>query len=72
MPARDVWRLIAGVASDISGGATNGVPAGVPFSNQGGYANPDMDALIDKAAVTIDRNEFRVIFPQNPPTSHPP
>lgn len=34
--------------------ARSGVPAGVPFSNQGGYTNPAMDALIDKAAVTID------------------
>jgi peptide/nickel transport system substrate-binding protein len=32
----------------------SGIPAGVPFSNQGGYANPAVDALIDKAAVTLD------------------
>lgn len=32
----------------------SGTPDGVPFSNQGGYANPDLDALIDKAAETID------------------
>ena len=32
----------------------SGTPAGVPFSNQGGYANPALDALIDKANETID------------------
>jgi peptide/nickel transport system substrate-binding protein len=32
----------------------SGTPAGVPFSNQGGYANPQLDALIDKANETID------------------
>ena len=30
------------------------MPDGVPFSNQGGYANPSLDALIDEAAVTLD------------------
>ncbi len=32
----------------------SGTPDGVPFSNQGGYANADLDALIDKAAGTLD------------------
>lgn len=32
----------------------SGLPAGVPFSNQGGYANPELDALIDEALVTLD------------------
>lgn len=32
----------------------SGIPAGVPFANQGGYANPELDALIEKAATTID------------------
>ncbi|MGE3365214.1 MAG: ABC transporter substrate-binding protein, partial [Rhizobiaceae bacterium] len=32
----------------------SGTPDGVPFSNQGGYANADLDALIDKAAATLD------------------
>ena len=32
----------------------SGLPAGVPFSNQGGYANAELDALIAKAAATID------------------
>ena len=30
------------------------MPDGVPFSNQGGYANAALDALIAKAAETID------------------
>lgn len=32
----------------------SGAPAGAPFSNQGGYANAALDALIDKANQTID------------------
>lgn len=32
----------------------SGIPAGVPFSNQGGYANPELDAIIAKAAETLD------------------
>jgi peptide/nickel transport system substrate-binding protein len=32
----------------------SGLPAGVPFSNQGGYANPEIDAVIDEALVTLD------------------
>lgn len=32
----------------------SGLPAGVPFSNQGGYANPELDALIDEALITLD------------------
>jgi peptide/nickel transport system substrate-binding protein len=32
----------------------SGTPDGVPFSNQGGYVNPALDALIDKANVTVD------------------
>jgi peptide/nickel transport system substrate-binding protein len=32
----------------------SGIPAGVSFSNQGGYVNAELDALIDKAAVTLD------------------
>ena len=32
----------------------SGTPTGVPFSNQGGYANPEIDALIDKANETVD------------------
>jgi peptide/nickel transport system substrate-binding protein len=32
----------------------SGIPDGVPFSNQGGYKNAELDALIDKAAETLD------------------
>ena len=32
----------------------SGIPAGVPFSNQGGYADPGLDAIIAKAAQTLD------------------
>ena len=32
----------------------SGIPGGVPFSNQGGYANPELDAIIAKAAETVD------------------
>ncbi len=32
----------------------SGIPAGVPFSNQGGYANPELDAIIAKASETVD------------------
>ncbi len=32
----------------------SGTPAGVPFTNQGGYANAEIDGLIDKAAGTLD------------------
>ena len=35
----------------------SGIPAGVSFSNQGGYENAEVDALIDKAAVTLDTAE---------------
>ena len=32
----------------------SGIPDGVPFSNQGGYSNSEVDAIIAKAAETID------------------
>ena len=35
----------------------SGLPAGVPFANQYGYANPEVDALIKQAAATIDDAE---------------
>jgi peptide/nickel transport system substrate-binding protein len=34
----------------------SGSPDGVPFSNQGGYKNAEIDALIDKASETLDAN----------------
>jgi peptide/nickel transport system substrate-binding protein len=35
----------------------SGLPPGVPFANQYGYANPEVDALIRQAAGTIDDAE---------------
>jgi peptide/nickel transport system substrate-binding protein len=32
----------------------SGIPAGVPFSNQGGYANSELDGIIAEAAETLD------------------
>lgn len=32
----------------------SGLPAGVPFSNQGGFADPDLDRLIAEGRTTID------------------
>lgn len=32
----------------------SGIPDGVPFSNQGGYKNDELDAIIAKAAVELD------------------
>ncbi len=40
----------------------SGIPAGVPFSNQGGYANADLDALIAEAASTIDEKERTALY----------
>ena len=40
----------------------SGLPAGVPFSNQYGYANPAMDELIAKAAATIDDAERASLY----------
>ncbi|MGI2031837.1 ABC transporter substrate-binding protein [Rhizobium panacihumi] len=40
----------------------SGTPAGVPFSNQGGYANPGLDAIIAKAAETIDSGERTKLY----------
>lgn len=42
----------------------SGTPAGVPFSNQGGYANPQIDALIDKANETVDEAARTELFHQ--------
>ncbi|MFC4624558.1 ABC transporter substrate-binding protein [Daeguia caeni] len=42
----------------------SGIPAGVPFSNQGGYANAELDALIRKAAHEIDDKERSALYRQ--------
>ena len=42
----------------------SGTPAGVGFSNQGGYENKELDALIDKAAETIDEKARTELYKQ--------
>lgn len=39
-----------------------GIPDGVPFSNQGGYDNPKLDALIGKAATTLDEGKRAELY----------
>ncbi|KAB0679121.1 ABC transporter substrate-binding protein [Aureimonas leprariae] len=46
-----VWRGDPAISTTVL--VRSGTPAGVPFSNQGGYANPALDAVIDKAARTV-------------------
>ena len=40
----------------------SGLPAGVPFSNQYGYANPAVDELIKKAAAALDEAKRAEIY----------
>lgn len=42
--------------------ARSGTPAGVGFSNQGGYENAELDQLIDKAASTVDAAERTALY----------
>lgn len=42
----------------------SGIPAGVPFSNQGGYANAELDALIAAAAREIDEKKRTALYHQ--------
>lgn len=42
----------------------SGIPAGVPFSNQGGYANAELDALIAKAVREIDEKKRTTLYHQ--------
>jgi peptide/nickel transport system substrate-binding protein len=39
-----------------------GVPDGVPFSNQGGYANPAIDEIIAKAASELDEAKRTALY----------
>jgi peptide/nickel transport system substrate-binding protein len=41
-----------------------GIPDGVPFSNQGGYDNPKLDALIGEAATTLDEGKRARLYRQ--------
>ncbi len=40
----------------------SGIPAGVPFSNQGGYANAELDGIIAKAAETVDADARTALY----------
>jgi len=40
----------------------SGIPDGVPFSNQGGYKNAEIDALIEKASETIDAQARTALY----------
>ncbi len=40
----------------------SGTPDGVPFSNQGGYQNAELDSLIDRAASTIDEQARTALY----------
>ncbi|MBS9720261.1 ABC transporter substrate-binding protein [Tianweitania sp. BSSL-BM11] len=40
----------------------SGIPDGVPFSNQGGYKNTELDALIDKAASELDETKRTELY----------
>jgi peptide/nickel transport system substrate-binding protein len=42
--------------------ARSGTPAGVGFSNQGGYQNDALDELIDKAASTVGASERTALY----------
>jgi peptide/nickel transport system substrate-binding protein len=39
-----------------------GLPAGVPFSNQYGYADPAMDEIVAKAARSVDEPERVALY----------
>jgi peptide/nickel transport system substrate-binding protein len=40
----------------------SGLPAGVPFSNQGGFKSAELDAVISKAATTIDDAQRSALY----------
>jgi peptide/nickel transport system substrate-binding protein len=40
----------------------SGIPDGVPFSNQGGYANAELDALIAKASEELDTTKRTELY----------
>ncbi|WP_337267209.1 ABC transporter substrate-binding protein [Oryzifoliimicrobium ureilyticus] len=42
----------------------SGIASGVPFSNQGGYSNSELDHLISKASETIDEAERTELYKQ--------
>jgi peptide/nickel transport system substrate-binding protein len=40
----------------------SGIPDGVPFSNQGGYKNGELDALIEQAASELDETKRTALY----------
>lgn len=40
----------------------SGIPDGVPFSNQGGYKNADIDAIIEKASEELDEEKRTELY----------
>ena len=40
----------------------SGIPAGVPFSNQGGYASAELDGIIAKAAETVEAEARTALY----------
>ncbi|MCJ7996476.1 ABC transporter substrate-binding protein [Rhizobium cremeum] len=40
----------------------SGIPAGVPFSNQGGYADAELDGIIEKATETVDADARTALY----------
>ncbi|MEM8855442.1 MAG: ABC transporter substrate-binding protein [Pseudomonadota bacterium] len=55
-----VWRNDPAISTTIL--FKGGLPAGVPFANQYGYQSDEMDALIDKAATTVDGEERVALY----------
>ncbi len=60
--APTVFRADPAISTTIL--ARSGIPDGVPFSNQGGYANEGLDKLIDTALVTLDPAERVGLYQQ--------
>jgi peptide/nickel transport system substrate-binding protein len=55
-----VWRNDPAISTTIL--YQSGLPAGVPFSNQYGYADATVDGLIAKAAETVDTAQRTAIY----------
>jgi len=55
-----VYRNDPGISTAIL--YESGLPAGVPFSNQYGYASAEMDALLGRAARSIDAGERSALY----------
>lgn len=58
--APPVWRGDPAISTTIL--FQSGLPAGVPFSNQGGYRNPAVDELVAAAAGEIDTEKRTEIY----------